>query len=262
MGLFHRDGVDEKAEFRATVNEENDVKRASANYTDAAGPSSFNSTIASLSLHMTDRIRLLQFPPQIQTLIHDTIRQNWERGIQDIRDYHGSHEIKIKGTPWRGYSDEAIFARQLMQKLLENLFNAGWIMALNTDISKKQLDLDTLIFRYQDPAPQPCQWMTIAFSRTDRLRFLSAPQEVVGDMLNVLGPSIQSHAAHSKVASVYDIKIKGYPWAATGGETVRARMMILKMLETLERHGFTVYASIDQKTGAGGDSHQTETDTW
>lgn len=34
-----------------------------------------------------------------------------------------------------------------------------------------------------------------------------------------------------------------------GGETVATRSLIMNILQTLETHGFRIYASIDQNTG-------------
>lgn len=55
----------------------------------------FQTTFASLSMHMTDRLRLLQFPVGTIEIIRATITANWPRGVQATRDYYGSHEFKV-----------------------------------------------------------------------------------------------------------------------------------------------------------------------
>jgi len=50
--------------------------------------------------YRTDRVRLLNAPPGIVTHIEAAICSGWVKGIQDQRDYGGSHEFKIKGNPW------------------------------------------------------------------------------------------------------------------------------------------------------------------
>lgn len=40
---------------------------------------------------------------------------------------------------------------------------------------------------------------------------------------------------------------------------MKSRVMVLKLLNTFEEHGFTVYASLDQKS-SGEDAN--ETDSW
>jgi hypothetical protein len=50
--------------------------------------------------------------------------------------------------------------------------------------------------------------------------------------------------------------------SASGTDTVQSRVILLILLETLEQHGFSLYASIDQDNGPGGDSPSSEVDTW
>ena len=57
---------------------------------------------------------------------------------------------------------------------------------------------------------------------------------------------------------VPEIKLYGTPWLANGESTMLARDILLVLIEVLEEEGWTVYASIDQKTTAGDYS---ETDT-
>jgi len=58
---------------------------------------------------------------------------------------------------------------------------------------------------------------------------------------------------------IYELKFAGCPWRASGGETMDVRKILMVLMELLEAHGFTVYASIDQKVSTGEIS---ETDTW
>jgi hypothetical protein len=67
---------------------------------------------------------------------------------------------------------------------------------------------------------------------------------------------VQDHRSHAR--GVYEVKLRGSPWMATGTETMQARELLLIMLEVLEEHGWTVYASVDQKNGG---EKTTETDT-
>jgi hypothetical protein len=57
---------------------------------------------------------------------------------------------------------------------------------------------------------------------------------------------------------VHEIKLHGAPWFASGEETMRARDLLLTLMETLEEEGWTVYASIDQDHDGSGNG---ETDT-
>lgn len=203
----------------------------------------FRSTFASLSLHMTDRIRMLQFPPSTIEAVHKAINANWPRGLQANGKYANSHQFQLYGRPW-GYSEDPE-ARRLVKGILEALYNEGWILYTSTDCSKKERDKDTLIFRKQDPIPERCEWMSVAFTKHDHLMFIDAPRELVSSLMADLKWHVQSHGGAAP-RGCYDVKLNGYPWVATGEETMRTRLLLLKLIEGLESHGFTVYASVDQ----------------
>lgn len=162
------------------------------------------------------------------------------------------------GHPWRGWGDEAIDATRLICAILETLHGQGWVLMLNTDISNKNSDKDTLLFRHQVPSPAECDWCCIMFSKMNRIQFVDASPEVHTSLITKLGPSrVQSHSPHSR--GVYVLKLNGSPWCANGTETMEVRALLLVLLEVLEIEGWTVYASVDQKNGSKNFS---ETDTW
>lgn len=230
---------------------------ASSSY--APAPPPFQTRFASLSLHMEDRLRFLRFPPQIVDQCRNTVLRAWPLGIQEERPYENSHEIKMEGYPWRGLGKESHNARRLVYALLATLHSYGWVLTLNTDISKTSWDKDTLVFRHQTPAPAPCDWCSIAFSKMDRLRFIDAPVQLYQSLPSRLGPQwIKSQ--EELAPGVWEMKLHGYPWAATGTETMRVRELLLVLVETLEEEGWSVYASIDQK--ASGGEQRSEADTW
>jgi hypothetical protein len=80
---------------------------------------------------------------------------------------------------------------------------------------------------------------------------------VYTSLITKLGPrKVQSHSQYSR--GVYEVKLYGSPWWATGTETMEVRSLLLVLLEVLEIEGWTVYASVDQKKGT---EKRTETDT-
>jgi hypothetical protein len=60
---------------------------------------SSHTKLACLSLHMSDRIRLLNFHPEHIRIITDVVRANAIKGVQDVRLYDESTEIKLAGYP-------------------------------------------------------------------------------------------------------------------------------------------------------------------
>ena len=224
-------------------------------------PPPFQTRFASLSMHMNDRLRFLRFPPEIISHLRRTILSTWPQGIQYERPYGPSHEIQLRGYPWQGTGSEAFEARRLMKGLLATLHSIGWVLNLNTDISKTQYDKDSLVFRFQTPEPALCEWCSIAFSGRNRIRFIDAPGELFASLPERLTGLergwVRSQEWYAR--DVWDVKLMGSPWLATGTETMLVREMVLVLVEMLEEEGWSVYASIDQKSTGNGRS---ETDTW
>lgn len=226
----------------------------------------FQTSFASLSLHMSDRIRLVQFPPDDIAAVRAVLRSAWREGLQAERPYSVSYEFKLRGRPWSGSGtgSYAVPAILLMRDVFACLYARGWIMTASTDISRKELDKDTLIFRRQGAAPPPASWMALSFKQGDKIRLLGAPPDLLDAMAAMFTGMrlLQARTVKDAARGQHEFKLSGYPWAASGEATMHARLLILRMVEVLERHGWSLYASIDQNSGPSGDSHYSETDCW
>lgn len=220
-------------------------------------PPAFQSNFASVSLHSSDKIRLLGLPVEQRDAVRASITRNWPQGIQREREYYGSHEFKLRGNPWYPTGDDALHARRVTRGVLSTIHDAGWILYITTDISRNEGDNDSLFFRHQSPSPTPREWFSLTFSKGDRIRLIDAPQDVVEATKRALQPETQRHEPY-RLPGVYEIKLIGYPFQASGGETMVSRNLCLKLFSVFEAHGFTVSASMDQKYQGSG----TETDSW
>lgn len=84
----------------------------------------------------------------------------------------------------------------------------------------------------------------MSFDRGDRLKFVDPPPaDVTAAILRTLGTAV---SRHERTVSHLEIKLNRYPWYPDGTDTVTTRMMILKLIETLETCGFTLYGTLDQ----------------
>lgn len=211
-----------------------------------------------MSMHATDDLRFLNFPPEVIDQCRNTVTSVWTGGIQREGTYGNSHEFKLSGYPWSAMGSDAMQSRRMIAALLGTLHGLGWVLTLNTDVSKSVNDKDTLLFRYQSPPPAPCDWSCISFSRADRMRLVDVGPEVLQALTARLGNEWVSKVS-TYAPGIAEIKFHGYPWSTGGKETMRVREMLLTLLSTLEEEGWTVYASIDQS--ASGNSNQSETDT-
>ncbi|EEQ87355.1 uncharacterized protein BDCG_02475 [Blastomyces dermatitidis ER-3] len=221
---------------------------------------SFRTNFASVSLHMTDRIRFLGFSSADVTRIYEIIQGCWPKGIQSTREYGPSDEIRLRGNPWRPsawFEDEKTAARRLVCGLLRGLYDMGWVLKSSVDVLKKEGNKDTLLFRFQQPPPPRSNWLCISFNKSDLLQLIDAPEPLCQAMVNALGDKVQRTQF---LESSFEIKFHGYPWKASGTETVETRLILLNVLDCLEQFGFTLYASINQDTNQS--EQKTEADTW
>lgn len=155
--------------------------------------------------------------------------------------------------------EEAIYSRRLICSLLAALHGEGWVLMMSTDVSKVTWDTDTLIFRHQSPAPAACEWFSIAFSSSNRLRFIDAPASVYLPIVQRLGKNkVGIKCKEHRVEGCYEVKLAGLGWGSVNWDSAKLRLVLLDILEVMEEEGWTVYASIDQKVGG---EREGDTDT-
>lgn len=118
------------------------AKAEDEEYSDHASSSSpppyqtslYSSKFAVISMNMTDRLRLIQFPPADIARIQELVRRAWPGGIQDSRTYNVAHELKLKGHPWTSNSG----SRNFMRILLQGLYEMGWVYDAAVMLGRKQ----------------------------------------------------------------------------------------------------------------------------
>lgn len=109
----------------------------------AGGPSQaapFRTRFACVTLNQSDRIRFINFPSDDVTALKGVISTTWPKGIQDFRKYGQSDEFKLRGYPWGYDSRGDDRSRRLVRRMLETLFDRGWVLQAAIDLSKKELD--------------------------------------------------------------------------------------------------------------------------
>ncbi|KAF2229395.1 hypothetical protein EV356DRAFT_527591 [Viridothelium virens] len=210
----------------------------------AGGESSssvFHTQFACLSMHMSNRIRLMNFPHDCHSRRQDLVKSAWPKGVQGERVYGSSFELKLKNHPW-DYIMESRFksqSRRFMCGLLSGLFDSGWVLNTAVNIYPKGAGKDTLFLRCQNPAPQLYRWICISFMGDDFLYLIDAPDELQAALVQAYGERVQRHRARAEDTLV------------VGLNTVKARELLLILLECLEQHGFSLYTSLEQDTGLG-----------
>jgi hypothetical protein len=98
-----------------------------------------------ISLNRTDRLRLINFEPQVTQIVNETILKFYQTTPPEIKDYFGSTEFKLKGNPFHCTGEESVLTRQLFCRIFEALSAKGWKVLKTMDVSRKVTDKSIFI---------------------------------------------------------------------------------------------------------------------
>ncbi|KAG8358070.1 hypothetical protein FVEN_g4015 [Fusarium venenatum] len=211
----------------------------------SADPPIFKTQFACITINKHDRIRLMNFTQVEVQAVKQVVKTRWKPGLAQTRPYGESTEIWVRGRPWAYDSNGNDDARRLILWILETLFDLGWVVQCSLDITRKSESKDSLIFRKQDPVPPPCDWICVSFDNSDKLKIVdSPPKDLTDAILKTFGRDVRRREI---TPERFKIHIGIQPWEPSGTDTVTTRLLLLKLVETLERCGFTVYATIGSK---------------
>ncbi|KAJ2906695.1 hypothetical protein MKZ38_000431 [Zalerion maritima] len=107
----------------------------------------------------------------------------------------------------------------------------------------------------------PMDFMALSMPPADRLRVHGGGPEVIAEIQLLLQKFeyLKPKDSGKREATSWEFRMKGYPWAALmGKKPQKLRMFILGLVETMDRLGWTNYATIKQRET--GD--QPKPDTW
>lgn len=242
------------------------------------------STYATLSLHKTDTLRLLNFPATLPAELEPVFLSSWQQGLESQSRLDQSYEFKFKGRPF-GYfrSVHHVGGIRLMRDVLAFLHARGWILLTSMLCSRRYTAKDTLVFRRRGGAeegtgtlpPAETEWLGLAPLGTDRLRVVyDAADAAAGDgkaekdhdhlgvlitavkgVLQELGYFEKGEWNHDS----FEFALKGHPWQSRGEASVKKRIMLMRLLETMDERGWRLYATIIQRRG---NDESRVMDTW
>jgi hypothetical protein len=212
--------------------------------------SAFKTTLASMYFHEGDCIRIMQLPQKDIDALRGIIQRLWVKGIQKERLlYSACYEFKLHGEPWNASiwtGSESIPSRILMREIFAYLFSVGWILHATNN--------DALIFRQQPTSPPECDWISITFHGNDRLRLIGASTELIASFRDMLKSMVllQDEFWKEEENNAWEFKIKGTPWLFFGAEFAKGSLLLLRIVETLEMHGWRLYSNTKLKQATQG----------
>ncbi|KAF5962432.1 hypothetical protein FBULB1_14178 [Fusarium bulbicola] len=185
----------------------------------ASSPPIFQTQFACMTFNMFDRIRLINFTEAEVSAIKEVVADRWSPGLSHVQPYGESMEFRLRGRPWLHSCDGNDDSRRLVLRILDKLFDMGWVLQGAMEITLKS--------ESKDPIPPPCDWIYL----TDAI-------------LQTFGRDVRRKEITSDRVKIH---LANTPWNPSGTDTVQTRIVLLKLIETLERCGFTIYATIGSK---------------
>lgn len=90
--------------------------------------------------------------------------------------------------------------------ILSALYHHGWYLLTSTDISKKQSDTDSLIFKI-GICPLATSFFAVSFNESDKIRLIGAPDELISAVQTTFGYSYIKREAWIYSNRAYEFKL-------------------------------------------------------
>lgn len=103
----------------------------------ASSPPMFQTQFACMTFNMFDRIRFINFTEAEVSAIKEVVAARWPAGISHVQPYGESMEFRLRGRPWLHRSGGNDDSRRLMLRILERLFDMGWVLQGAMEITLK-----------------------------------------------------------------------------------------------------------------------------
>ncbi|KAK3898025.1 hypothetical protein C8A05DRAFT_47543 [Staphylotrichum tortipilum] len=242
------------------------------------------SSYATLSFHKSNILRLLSFPDSIPAILEPFLQTRWPPGLEGPRvRFASADEFRLKGSPF-GYrhSGEYVGGIRLLRDVLAFLHARGWRLTASLLCSRRYTAKDTLVFRYhpEEVGGLAVEWLGLAPMGSDKLRVVYDAEGVRREQ--DADPEDQTDTDHDYdhdhdhlgvlIAGVkktlqgldyfdkgdwshdsFEFVLKGKPWRSRGEASVKMRVMLMRLLETMEGYGWKLYATFVQRTSTDED---------
>lgn len=201
--------------------------------------------LAMLSLNRNDRIRLINFNPELTNIARDVILRFYQTKEPEHRDYYGASELKLKGYPFASSGSDAILTRQLICRLLEAFRNQGWEVLSTIDISRKVTDKSVFLMRKCESAKVKIG--CISLSDVDRIRLCNLPNQVAKAFRDAIAKSYLPGIGFEEArdGSCYEIDLQGMPWTQNSSYNIHARSMLTFLMREAYSYGWSLTCSAD-----------------
>ncbi|VUC37405.1 unnamed protein product [Clonostachys rosea] len=208
-----------------------------------AVPSGFKSSMASIVFFDADKIQFYRFPEEIITIMHSLFTETWDEGVREVKDYEKARQIRLYGVPFKWDRDHNKETRAMLLKIISTLHDLGWIIYTAADFNERDTSRTSLVFRYQVPAPPPCNWLSVSMEDHNHLRIAPLPHpDLISALLEVFGDEV-----YKKRVTDSDIimKFSSQVFNSDHDDAALLNDLMLSMLEAFEKFGYTIYTNFN-----------------
>ncbi|OJJ51729.1 hypothetical protein ASPZODRAFT_127856 [Penicilliopsis zonata CBS 506.65] len=235
--------------------------------TSMASPRMEGIQIVLMYFSWTDRIRLLGFPDNLQARVTEVLRRSWPKGIQDVRPFDESMEIKLRGNPFaHGGDEEKIAIRRVVLDLLDMFAKEGWgvgpVAGGLGRLGNYQAYGEKASLVLQRQLPQERLWLCVSFDSRDLIHLVNAPAHLAKAMCKAFGDRIEG-CYQDFVSENFELRLKDAVWSQpTPKGAVQSRLIALQVLRCLHEQGYSLCASLDLDHGLGGTLYLSSGEIW
>uniref|UniRef100_A0A914E4R9 Uncharacterized protein n=1 Tax=Acrobeloides nanus TaxID=290746 RepID=A0A914E4R9_9BILA len=212
--------------------------------------------IPNFTVSKDDRLIFFHLNQQMQRELIALINTTYRKGVQEVLQL-GSDGVRIKlnGYPWLEKWKLENEARPLLLAVLQYFEQRGYYFYGNASL---QGQTDTVYFMPLtlpwplriNPPLEPAsenRYFAIGLDRKDRLRLLNCPDIVLDNIIELTILQFWPKGIQNKkqISNWFEYKLAGYPWCASGYETVEARLLLTQIFQNLHMHGWAIMAALD-----------------
>src|SRR6478609_6076173 len=85
----------------------------------------------------------------------------------------------------------------------------------------------------------------MSFDGLDKIKIINPPQDLTNALLQTLGDGVRDKSTPER----FKVHIHGRPWKPSNSKSVETSSLLLRLIQTLESRGFTIYAVIWNRKG-------------
>ena len=207
-----------------------------------------------IGLSSNDSLVFVNLPANLEQPLREAIQFAWRLGHQEWAYKDGVLKVKLRGTPWKSTDEQAIQSKIVIQDIIAALRRHQWAFVCNVNTKSTT---DSLFFKF-DPTivPGGVEFCTISLNRDDRMRLIQVKADVINRIRQVI-ESVWAPATIQKEKEWYgswEFKLLGIPWHSSSYHSIKARYLVLKVMETMREMGWHVIAAINMSRRGGSKS--------